>query len=45
MSVVLRYYYDGAVQESFIENQEAEHMDAADLTDRVISCLEMYGLE
>ncbi|KAF3840229.1 hypothetical protein F7725_018946 [Dissostichus mawsoni] len=28
MSLVVRYYYDGVVQESFLEYLEAEHLDA-----------------
>lgn len=33
------------VQESFLEYQKAEHLDAASLTEKLISCLEKYGLE
>lgn len=33
------------IQESFLEYQKAEHLDAAGLTEKIISCLEKYGLE
>ncbi|XP_034093508.1 zinc finger MYM-type protein 1-like [Gymnodraco acuticeps] len=45
LSLVVRYYYNGVVQESFLEYQQAEHLDAASLTKKIISCLEKYGLE
>lgn len=37
MSVVLRYYYDGVVRESFLGFSEAKHLD--------VSCLEKFGLK
>lgn len=45
MSLVLRYYYNGLIYESFLEFQEAEKLDAAGLTEKIIGCLEKYGLE
>lgn len=45
LSLVLRYYYNGAVQESFLEFQRASQLDAAGLTQNIIQCLERYGLE
>ncbi len=45
MSIVLRYYYNGLIYESFLESQEAEKLDAAGLTEKIIGCLEKYGLE
>lgn len=45
MSFVLRYYYNGAVHESFLEFEVAEHLDASALSDKIIQCLEKHGLE
>lgn len=45
MSFVLRYYYNGVVHDSFLEFQEAEKLDAAGLTEKIIGCLEKHGLE
>lgn len=45
VSFVLRYYYNGAVYESFLEFQQAEKLDAASLTEKIIACLEKCGLE
>lgn len=45
MSLVIRYYYDGMVRESFLEYREAEHLDAGSLANKIISTLEKYGLE
>uniref|UniRef100_A0AAX7VMJ6 TTF-type domain-containing protein n=1 Tax=Astatotilapia calliptera TaxID=8154 RepID=A0AAX7VMJ6_ASTCA len=45
LTLVLRYYYNGAVQESFLEFQRASQLDAAGLTQNIIQCLERYGLE
>ncbi|XP_053286397.1 zinc finger MYM-type protein 1 isoform X2 [Pleuronectes platessa] len=44
MSFVLRYFYNGMVHESFLEFQEAERLDAAGLTEKIIDCLERHGL-
>lgn len=43
MSMVLRYYYDGVVWESFLGYWEAEHSDAGSLANKIISCLENMG--
>uniref|UniRef100_A0A672I8P6 TTF-type domain-containing protein n=1 Tax=Salarias fasciatus TaxID=181472 RepID=A0A672I8P6_SALFA len=45
LSLVLRYYYNGAVHESFLEFQQATQLDAEGLKDKIIHCLERYGLE
>lgn len=45
MSFVLGYYYNGVVQESFLEFQEADKLHAASLTEEIIGCLEKYWLE
>lgn len=44
LSLVLRYYYNGAVHESFLFKQATE-LDAEGLTQKIIQCLETYGLE
>lgn len=45
LSLVLRYYYNGAVHESFLDFQQATRLDAEGLKDKIIHCLERYGLE
>ena len=45
LSLVLRYYYNGAVHESFIDFQRASELDAAGLSKKIIQCLERYGLD
>lgn len=45
LSLVLRYYYDGAVHESFLDFQRASELDAAGLSKKIIHCLERYGLD
>ncbi len=42
MSLVLRYYYKGAVHLHF---QKADSLDNARLTEKIINCLERYGLD
>ncbi len=44
-SLVLRYYYNGAVHESFLYFQKADCLDAAGLTENIINCPERYGLD
>lgn len=44
-SLVLRYYYNGAVHESFLDFKLATELDAEGLTQKIIQCLETYGLE
>lgn len=44
-SIVLRYCYHGLIYESFLEFQEAEKLDVAGLTEKIIGCLEKHGLE
>lgn len=44
MSIILQYYYDGVVRESFLGFSEAKHLDAGSLAN-MISCLEKFGLE
>lgn len=43
--MVVRYYYNGVVRESFLEFEEAKQLDAASLTEKIVSCLEKYGLQ
>ena len=45
MSVVVRYYYNGAIHENFLHFQSAESLDAAGLTKMIIDCLEKHGLD
>lgn len=45
LSIVLRYYYEGAIRESFLGFWEVEHLDASSLANKIISSLEQYGLE
>lgn len=45
MSIVLRYYYNGEIKESFLHFEALEQLDAAELTKRIVSILERYGLE
>uniref|UniRef100_A0A671TYV4 TTF-type domain-containing protein n=1 Tax=Sparus aurata TaxID=8175 RepID=A0A671TYV4_SPAAU len=45
ISLVLRYYFNGAVQESFLHFESAERLDAAGLTNKIIHILESHGLE
>ncbi|XP_062326326.1 zinc finger MYM-type protein 1-like [Osmerus eperlanus] len=45
ISLVLRYYFSGAVHESFLHFESADRLDAAGLTDRIIHILESHGLE
>lgn len=42
---VVRYYYNGILRENFLEFQEVEGLDAASLTEKIISSLEKHGLE
>lgn len=44
-SLVLCYYYNGAVHESFLDFQEATRLDTEGLKDKIIHSLERYGLE
>lgn len=45
ISFVVRYYYNGAIHESFLGFQEADRLDAAGLTSKIIGCLEKHGLD
>lgn len=45
ISLVLRYYYAGAVKESFLHFESADRLDAAGLTHKIIQVLERCGLE
>lgn len=45
MSLVVCYYYNGAIHESFLCFQAAESLDAADLRRMIISCLDRHGLK
>lgn len=42
---MLRYYYTGAVKESFLNFESADRLDAAQLTEKIIQILERYGLD
>lgn len=37
---IVRYHYDGVVQDSCLEHHRAGHLDAASLTEKIISCLD-----
>lgn len=43
--IVLRSHYRGAVKESFLHFEAAEHLSAAGLSGKIIHILEKYGLE
>lgn len=45
MSIVLRYYYNGAIHESFLCFQAANSLNADGLSQMIISCLERCGLD
>lgn len=45
LSLVLWYYYNGAVHKCFLDFQQATRLDAEGLKDKIIHCLERYGLE
>ncbi|XP_019905690.2 zinc finger MYM-type protein 1 isoform X1 [Esox lucius] len=45
VSLVLRYYYNGAVKESFLHFEAAGCLNAAGLTEKITQILERYGLE
>uniref|UniRef100_A0A3B5RDB6 DUF4371 domain-containing protein n=1 Tax=Xiphophorus maculatus TaxID=8083 RepID=A0A3B5RDB6_XIPMA len=45
ISLVVRYYYSGAIHESFLHFQSAESLDAVDLTKMIVGCLEKHGLD
>lgn len=45
ISLVLRYYYNGAIQESFLHFESTEKLDAAGLSEKTIHILESHGLE
>lgn len=45
LSLVLRYYVNGTVHESFLEFQQATQLDAEGLTDIIIQGFERYGLD
>lgn len=44
MSLVVCYYYNGAIHESFLCFQAAESLDAADLKQMITSCLDRHRL-
>ena len=44
ISFTLRYYYNGAIKESFLHFESAERLDAASLTGKIVYLLESYGL-
>lgn len=45
ISFVLRYYYNGAIKESFLHFECAERLDAAGLTEKIVHLLERHGLD
>ena len=45
MSVVLRYYYNGAIHGSFLCFQALDSLNAHGLSQMIISCLERCGLD
>ncbi|KAK0153219.1 Zinc finger MYM-type protein 1 [Merluccius polli] len=44
ISFTLRYYYNGAIKESFLHFESAERLDAASLTGKIVYLLESYSL-
>uniref|UniRef100_A0A3B5PPY9 DUF4371 domain-containing protein n=1 Tax=Xiphophorus maculatus TaxID=8083 RepID=A0A3B5PPY9_XIPMA len=45
ISLVVRYYYSGAIHESFLHFQSAESLDTEGLTKMIVGCLEKHGLD
>lgn len=45
ISFVVRYYYNGAINESFLQFEHAERLDAEALAQKIIDTPERYGLE
>uniref|UniRef100_A0A3B5BCP2 DUF4371 domain-containing protein n=1 Tax=Stegastes partitus TaxID=144197 RepID=A0A3B5BCP2_9TELE len=45
MSLVLRYYFSGAVHESVLHFESSDRLDAAGLTDKITHILESHGLQ
>lgn len=45
ISLVLRYYYNGTVHESFMDFEHADRLDAAGLTEKIVKSIQKYGLE
>lgn len=45
MSLVVRYYYNGAIHESFLCFQAAEILHAEGLSQMIVRCLERHGLD
>lgn len=45
MSLIVRYYYNGAIHESFLCFQAAESLDAAGLSKMIVNSLEKHGLD
>nr|XP_054594234.1 zinc finger MYM-type protein 1-like [Nothobranchius furzeri] len=47
ISFILRYYYDGAIKESFLHFESAERLDAVGLTEKIVivNLLERHGLD
>lgn len=45
MSFAVRYYYNGIINESFLDFVNAEQLDEAGLSRLIIKCLEKHGLE
>lgn len=45
MSLVVQYYYNGAIHESFLCFQATESLDAAGLSQMIVNCLERHGLD
>lgn len=45
ISLVLRYYFSGAVHESFLHFESADRLDAAGFTDKILHILESHVLE
>jgi Domain of unknown function (DUF4371)/hAT family C-terminal dimerisation region len=45
LSLVLRYYHSGEIHESFLQFESAEKLDAASLTEKILTTLEKHGLD
>lgn len=45
LSLVLRYFHHGEIHESFLQFESAENLDAASLTEKILTSLERNGLD
>ena len=45
ISIVLRYYHGDSVKESFLKFLSTDKLDAGNLTNAILSCLEKFGVD